>query len=255
MEDSKFSIVKLNNENYFTWKYRMEMLLMKESLWKAVNEDKPEPVTDAWTNMDNKARAYISLLVCDNQLNHVRSATSASEAWKKLKDYHEKASLSNKVRLMRQICTLKLSEGGDAEVHVSSMTELFEKLAALGEKLSENWVVAMLLSSLPQSYDTLITALETRPEGDLTLSLVQSKLQEENRKRSSQLEVETALKCTYKPTQQVNMQCYFCKEQGHAKRDCKQYKEWLHKRNRTDAAQGNSSEQANTAVRSNDFAF
>lgn len=257
MADNKFSIVKLNNENYFVWKYRVEMLLVKEGLWTAVKDAKPEPVTDAWTGKDDKARALISLLVSDNQLNHVRNATTALAAWTNLKNYHEKASLSNKVRLMREICSLKLAEGGDAEVHVNTMTELFEKLAALGEKLSENWVVAMLLSSLPQSYDTLITALETRPEGDLTLSLVQSKLLEENRKRSStQTEVETALKCNHRPAYQAysSMECYFCKETGHAKRDCKKYKEWLYKRNGTDAAEGNS-ERANTAVRKDGFAF
>lgn len=257
MADGKFSIIKLNNENYFVWKYRVEMLLIKEGLWNAVNEPKPEPVTTVWTDMNNKARAYISLLVSDNQLNHVRNAATALEAWTNLKNYHEKASLSNKVRLMREICSLKLAEGGDADVHVNMMTELFEKLAALGENLSDNWRVAMLLSSLPHSYDTLITALETRPENDLTLSMVQSKLVEEGRKRSStHSEVEMALKSTHIQSHQAysSMECYFCKETGHAKRDCKRYKEWLQKRNSTDTAQG-SSERVNMAVRKDDFAF
>lgn len=239
----------------------MEMLLIKEGLWSAVNDVKPEPVTTAWTKKDNEARAYISLLVGDNQLGHVRKATSALEAWTSLKDYHEKASLSNKVRLMREICGLKLMENGNAEVHISTIVDLFEKLSALGERLSDNWVVAMLLSSLPKGYDTLITALETRPEADLTLSLVQSKLLEEYRKRSSNQseEMEMALKTTYKsayPKVYSGMECYFCKEQGHLKRDCTHYKEWLQKRNSEKyTARSSSNEQVNTAVKKGDFVF
>lgn len=245
----KFSFAKLNNENYFVWKYRMEMLLIKEGLWSAISIDKPEPVTPEWIKTDNEARAYISLLVADNQLNHVRSASTARIAWNQLKEYHERASLSNKVRIMREICSLKLSEGGDAELHISRMTELFAKLSALGEKLSDNWVVAMLLSSLPRSYDTLITALETRPENDLTISLVQSKLLEENQKKSKQLPSETALKSaaesrSFKKNFNT-VECFFCKKKGHQKRDCRQYKDWLNK---------NPQKQVNT-VQEQNFVF
>lgn len=261
MCENKFSIAKLSNENYFLWKYKMEMLLVKEGLWNVIEEAKPDPVTPAWTRKDNEARAFISLLVCDNQLNHVRKATSALEAWNSLKNYHEKASLSNKVRLMREICGLKLSENGNAEVHISTMEDLFEKLGALGEKLSDNWVVAMLLSSLPKSYDTLITALETRPEADLTLSLVQSKLLEQYRKRSStEHEEQVALWSTNRSANQKaynSIECYFCKEKGHVKRDCQQYKVWLQKRNNSvkDPAQSSSTEEANMAMQKDEFAF
>ena len=40
-----------------------------------------------------------------------------------------------------------------------------------------------MLSSLPDSYGTLITALETRPEEDLTKELVKNKLLEEYSRR------------------------------------------------------------------------
>lgn len=246
----KFSFAKLDNENYFVWKYRMELLLTKENLWSVINEEKPDPETAAWTKKDGEARAYIGLLVCDNQLNYVRKATSARNAWDNLKNYHEKSTLSNKVTLMRAICNLKLEENGNVVSHVNAMTELFEKLGALGDRISDDWVVAMLLSSLPKSYDTLITALETRPEGDLTLSLVQSKLLEEYRKRSIRTEektTESVLKTTHtavKPKVSQSLECFFCKRKGHMKRDCKKFKDWAQKK-----------DQANTVVNTEDFAF
>lgn len=36
----------------------------------------------------------------------------------------------------------------------------------MGEILKKHWVVAMLLSSLPESYNSFITALKSRPECD-----------------------------------------------------------------------------------------
>ena len=109
MAENKFSIAKPTNENYFVWKYRMEMLLIKD-LWSMINEEAPNPVTTQWTKKDNEARALISLLISDNQLNHVRKVTSAMQAWNNLKGYHEKASLSNKVCLMRNLCIKAIRE-------------------------------------------------------------------------------------------------------------------------------------------------
>ncbi|XP_046602578.1 uncharacterized protein LOC124296589 [Neodiprion lecontei] len=65
------------------------------------------------------------------------------------------------------------------EAHVSAMLGLVAKLTAFEEELAENLVVDMMLSSLPNSCSTLITALETREEVDLTLSLVKGKIIDE----------------------------------------------------------------------------
>ncbi len=78
---------------------------------------------------------------------------------------------------MRKIYSLKVEESGNMEDHIQEMMTLFEKLNALNDndKLSDQWVVGMLLSSLSKRYATFITALDTRTKGDLTVELVQSK--------------------------------------------------------------------------------
>lgn len=37
----KIKIAKLTNDNYFTWKYKMQLFLLREKSWNVVNEDKP----------------------------------------------------------------------------------------------------------------------------------------------------------------------------------------------------------------------
>jgi len=175
------TITKLNNENYEAWKFKLELLLMKEELWDTVHKEPPTPHTEEWKTKDRKARATIGLLVEDDQLIHIRDAETARDAWEKLKTYHVKASLSNKVFLLKSLCNTKLTETGNMEEHIQKLTVINDKLKAAGEDIKENLFIAMLLCSLPESYNSLINGLESRPETDLNISLVKSKLIDEYR--------------------------------------------------------------------------
>ncbi|KMQ93432.1 gag polyprotein [Lasius niger] len=115
-----------------------------------------------------------------------------------------------------------MEESGNMDDHLTNLTDLFQKLTDLGEELSNSSIVGIILSSLPRSYDTLVTVLETRPEADLTLSLVQSKLLAEYNRRKEVDGIgggEAVLKTTDR-----NTTCFFCKKNGHMKRNCMRYK-------------------------------
>lgn len=191
-ESNRVFVTKLNNDNYFMWKYKMELLLMKEKLWSVLSEVKPEPTADNdnataitdWQTRDDQARAWIGLSVEDHQLCHIRNKTTAKDVWAALRTFHERDSMTNKMSIIRRICGSKMSEGGNVEEHLNELTNLFQKLGDLGEEqLSTSWHVGVIVSSLPRSYDNLNVALEARPEADVTLSLVQSKLITEYQRR------------------------------------------------------------------------
>ena len=67
--------------------------------------------------------------------------------------------------------------------HICEFNDIIDKLATLGETLKDKLQAAMLLVSLPSSYNYLVTALENRPEAEFTSELVKTKLREEFRKR------------------------------------------------------------------------
>lgn len=74
-------------------------------------------------------------------------------------------------------------EDGNVINHITKIMEIVDKLGAIGEVIRDNHISALLLCSLSQSYDTLITALESRQEDELTPSFIKSKLIDEyNRK-------------------------------------------------------------------------
>lgn len=110
MAEAKPRFAKLNSSNYANWKFRMELLLRKQNLWKTVIEgSRPRIIRGEsgictnqaeireWDDKDDEARATIGLLVMDDQLCLIRHLKSAKETWNALKEYHERNTLTNKV--------------------------------------------------------------------------------------------------------------------------------------------------------------
>lgn len=228
--DTKLSIEKLDNGNYFTWKYRIEMLLKKEGLWKILSQSRPAataPATElnSWLEKDEKAMAIIGLSVMDNQLQHIRNMTSAMDSWKALQNFHEQKTLVNTTTLMRNLWDLKLNEDMNPQSHIQEMTNILQKLVDLGEPdLTDKWKTAILLSSLPDCYHTLVTALEARDSSQLTFALVQSKVLDEFKRRNLHTNGDNqVLKIQQKGTD--TKYCYYCNEPNHLMRNCWKFKQ------------------------------
>lgn len=136
-DNTRVTITKLNNDNYQVWKYKVELLLIKEDLWNVVSQESPAIVDAAWTRKVGQARATKGLLVEDNQFVCIRDKTIARDTWNALKTYHQKVTLTSKVYLLKRICSLKLTDDGNMEDHINNMLDLVNKLTALGEQLMD----------------------------------------------------------------------------------------------------------------------
>lgn len=220
------NIEKLNNTNYFTWKYQIELVLIKEDLWDVVVEEQPESserVAARWNKRDARARATIGLSVEKGQLVHIRDKRTAMETWNALKNVHEKDTLTNRVSLYKKIASHRMKTGTKLEDHIDELVSLFQKLCDLGEDSTEQWKIGMLFASLPKKYSTLVTALEARNESELTWSLAFTKLlDEEQRNQNDEEDVnqEKLLQVTKKD----NEICIFCNTGNHNSRDCYHFK-------------------------------
>ena len=232
----KLQFTKLNGTNYQIWKFKMEMLLIDKEVWETISKERPTQPNEEWLKKDGKARALIGLMVEDNQLCHIRKEESAAGAWKALKNHHEKSTLTNKIFLLKRLCRMQMPTNGNMEEHINFLLDLVGQLEALGEKLAEHLVVALLLCSLPDNYNPLITALESRDEKDLTLEMVKAKLINEY-KRNNGTEIypitlndkENAMKITKGKPAYTKFSCHFCHKKGHFQRDCYSYKKSLEK--------------------------
>ena len=132
------------------------------------------------------------------------------------------------------------------EQHITDFLNNINQLAALGQHLTDELQAALLLQSLPDSYDTLVTTLEGRPDKDLTVDLVKGKLIDEYKKRlgskytKENYDNEAAMKSTFKNISngsQSKRSCFFCKKSGHFKSECIKYKAWKNKEKANKAAE------------------
>ena len=178
---------KLNNKNYSHWSYKMKILLKKENCWRAIEENEPEDYDDAWETIDSKAMQYIVLCIEDRQLVHVKRAGSAKEMWDKLKAYHCKSTLSCRIRILKKLFKAELDKNGNMEDHLQRIFEWLDELEEMDGGLDESLSVSVILASLSEEYDTLITAMEAWDETKLTLETVRSKLLDEWEKRMASL--------------------------------------------------------------------
>lgn len=230
--EMKYTIAKLNGSNYFNWRYKMQMLLTDKDVWNVVDDEVPNEISRAWRRKDKKAHSAIALHVEDDQIQHIRDAETAQDAWLRLKNFHEKDTPNNRVSILRKLMAKRIKDGGDVVTHVNEMIELFQRMLALGDRFQPDFILSgMILGSLPESYDNLVTTLEGRAD-ELTSNLVCSKIMEEYARRK---EKEAERKKSYEITptaMNVNreIECYFCHGKGHFKKNCEKYVEWLEKK-------------------------
>lgn len=267
-DNLKFNIPLLNGGNYVFWKTKVRAILIRDDLWDIVSEPKPVQVNDAWTKRNNKAMAYITLSVEDNQLIHFAHFDNAFDVWQALSRKYERSTFGSRLYLRRKLYGIHYRSGPMCK-HIDLIMEVVGLLRGSGKPLEDEEIVAVLLVSLPESYAGLVTALEGRDEADLTVEYVTGKMLDEYQRRiengesnenNSEVALQSAVVAHNKGSnnhrissnkgekgerngQRDNKEtrtCFFCSKPGHVKADCFSFKKSQQQKN-TNSEQGKSS--------------
>lgn len=118
MADTKREkIPKLNNTNYESWSYRMEVHLKNKKVWNTIINDEPvqeadqdneafETIQEEWNEKSANAVDIIVQGCEDNQLVYIRRADdTARGVWEALRNQHRVNTASNQVRLTTKLST------------------------------------------------------------------------------------------------------------------------------------------------------
>lgn len=216
-------IEKLNNQNFMTWSFKMKMYLIKEGCWKAVSGETEGILARDVEAQNEKALSLIVLTVENDQIVLVRSAKTGAEAWNILKTYHQQTSLASRIRVMKKLFKMELGHGESMQDHLQRIFEYFSELSEMDAKLEDSVAVSVILSSLNDEYDGLITAMEAWDDQKLTLQAVKGKLMDEWEKKKDKEGGSAAF--VVKKIRGREFTCFFCGKPNHLKRDCPLFKE------------------------------
>ncbi|KAJ0391403.1 hypothetical protein P43SY_010543 [Pythium insidiosum] len=212
-------------------------------------EDAARRETDQWKVADVKALAVISKMLSPTYQSMVRESTSALEAWETLRVFFVKQSLHNRVQLRKELHEFTMADGGNIMDHMVRFDDLCAKLSAVGETMSEEERLVILLGSLPVEYDAMVRILEAMY--NLTLLAAKEKLRQEYETIKKREKKEEAFRATARDRgghgvhgrgagrhsrgrgsgrgggaakKAFSGKCYECKQFGHKKDECPRLK-------------------------------
>lgn len=83
-----FKIEKLTHGNYNSWSFKVKTLLAYQKVWNVIEDNTPDPITEAWKAKSDKALQTIVLSCENNQLVHLKQCKTGRQAWNALKAQH-----------------------------------------------------------------------------------------------------------------------------------------------------------------------
>lgn len=175
---SKRNIKPFDGEKYSIWKYRIRSLIAEEDALKVLDETDPteSDKLGEWAKSERIAKGIIIEYLSDSMLSFSTEADTAKNVMEKLDAIYNRKSLATQLAIEKKLLTLKFNETTSLSKHFICFDEMMVDLHAAGATVSEMSKIARLLLTLPNSYDALVTAIQTQADKDLTLAFVKIKL-------------------------------------------------------------------------------
>ena len=222
-------------ENFHTWQTRLKFLLQKKELWKFISSDASQiPTTREakaqWDLADTKTLSIIALNLGDQYLHHISNLDSAKSAWETLDQLFGATCKNAKINLKLQLFKLNMNPGDSFPIHLNEFKSILSQLASIKAPMDEDDCIALLLKSMPEEYDIIVTTLLNMP--NLKLHEVESSLMDEHKKRQGRVFIGDQAyysKNQHKFNKGFNNKkggtpnkqgCGFCGKDNHKEEDC-----------------------------------
>uniref|UniRef100_A0A2N9J5P5 CCHC-type domain-containing protein n=1 Tax=Fagus sylvatica TaxID=28930 RepID=A0A2N9J5P5_FAGSY len=192
--------------------------------------------------LDMKAVSTIRLLLADEVMYDVMEENSTAGIWLNLEKRYMSKSLTNKLHLKQKLYGLKMTEGADLRQHINTFKQIISDMLRIDIKFEDEDKAMMLLTSLPASYEHLVTTLLYGKE-TLELEEVSGALldhYQRKHKDSAESSGEGLVVKGYQDhgrkkdkddksargrskSKSKAVKCFKCQKKGHMKRDCPEW--------------------------------
>jgi hypothetical protein len=158
----------------------------------------------------------------------VKGAEMAKGMWEKVKDEYEKKSKMVTVYLRRKLQDEQCADGGDVKGHLDKLRTIRADLIAMSADPGDDNFVAIVLGSLPSSYETYLSALTgaaTLLGKTLDPDTVLQGISDEADRKSARLTEKGGKEAAFygndgKSKLKKTMECFNCHKKGHMAREC-----------------------------------
>ena len=114
---------------------------------------------DDWEQCEASVKQILFSTISDRRLLDIQNLAAAALMWAKLKLLHDGKTEIVVVAKRRHLNNMMCQKNLDVRIHISSMKWVQEELAGMGVPVSNVNFCGMISSSLPESYDNLISTL------------------------------------------------------------------------------------------------
>ncbi|XP_010436525.1 PREDICTED: uncharacterized protein LOC104720295 [Camelina sativa] len=171
--------IKLTKENYIIWKSHFESFLRTQAILGFFNgavkpplevipirnnnngntEEVLNPDFESWSRYDQVVKAWLLGSMSENVLRLVVGCSTAQEVWNTLVSHFNRTSSSRLFELQRRIQNAEKLEKNMCD-YLREIKEICDKIASIGDRVSENMKNFAALRGLGCEYEPIITVIE-----------------------------------------------------------------------------------------------
>lgn len=233
-DEEKYRVACFDGKEFDNWLFRLKIALDERDLLSFIKFDsvaaieKLDQTKDAVKIAeiklrDKQCKAMIIRRIADSHLEYIKDKESSFDVVSTLQAIFARKSVSNQLFLRKRLLTMKCDDGMDLERHFLDFDKIVRELKSMGATIEPLDAICNLLLTLPESFNVVVTAIETMDPANLTMEFVKSRLLDEANKKKCNLD-----SCSVNEVAAMNagyvLRCYFCKQTGHKKSDCPKWK-------------------------------
>ncbi|KAK9692523.1 hypothetical protein QE152_g35115 [Popillia japonica] len=179
-------IKQFDGKGFYAWKIRIRAALDEIGVLKVISDDF-EAMSDKTFNQANKKKKAKNVIIQnlhDRILHSVHDKEKAKDIMDCLEKTYARSGLSEQIELKGKLNNMKFKNGALAE-YFEEFDRVVTDLANAGGNLTDQEIVAILLSGMPRSYNSVTASLDIfSSETEFDIHFVKNKLLlEESRQR------------------------------------------------------------------------
>lgn len=154
-------IEKFDGTNFGYWKMQVEDHLYEKDLYQPLKEKPTEMEQEAWDLLDRKALGAVRKTLSKHIAFNVKKETSTIALMARLSKMYEQPSAANKVRLIKKLFNMKMSEDCNFKEHLNEFNEVTDQLNSVDLVFDDEIRALLILGQLPESWNGTVTAISS----------------------------------------------------------------------------------------------